>query len=519
MDEIARGQTIPELLARRAATDASARFCQFGDEDLSIGQLAVRVARLASGLHALGIEPGDRVGVMLANHPDHIVTMLAVIKSGAIWVPINAQLTGASLRHVIEHADPRAIIADAAFRERLNPVLQSRPPEFVIWRGIQPPLSPTEIAFDRLLESTPPVTSPTIAPDDVVCISYTSGTTGAPKGVQVTDRMLRAAAIGARLGGDIRDGDVLLLWEPLYHIGGSQVVVLALMQAIRLVLVERFSASRFWDQARRGQVTHIHHLGGILHILLKQPESERDRDHGVRITWGGGCSRDVWEAVEQRFGVQVRELYGMTEASSISVANGAASRMGSIGKPLPYFAVRVVDDDGADCLPGALGEIIMRGQMPGLITPGYFRSPDATAAAIRDGWLYSGDLARVDEDGFLTYCGRKTDSVRYRGENISAWEVERVINEHPDVEESALIGVETDIGEQDLKVFIKLAAERTLQPEALIRWCHGRLPRFQLPRYVSVVDEFEKTSTLRIKKESLSRSTFDCWDRERSAIE
>ena len=155
------------------------------------------------------------------------------------------------------------------------------------------------------------------------------------------------------------------------------------------------------------------------------------------------------------------------------------------------------------------------GPRAGLITPGYFRNLAATTAALRDGWLVTGDLARADEDGFLYYCGRKTDSVRYRGENISAWEVERIINEHPDVEESALVGVQTDVGEQDLKIFVELAPGREPDPEALLRWCLERMPRFQLPRYVAYVDEFEKTPTLRIRKEPLSRSTVDCWDRER----
>jgi crotonobetaine/carnitine-CoA ligase len=175
--------------------------------------------------------------------------------------------------------------------------------------------------------------------------------------------------------------------------------------------------------------------------------------------------------------------------------------------------VRVVDDQGVDCQPGLLGQLLIRGREPGLITPGYFRNRAASEASLRNGWLYTGDLARRDAEGFLYYCGRMTDSVRHQGENISAWEVERVINQHPDVEESALVGVETDVGEQDLKIFIKPAQGRTPDPDNILRWCRQQLPRYQIPRYIAFVEEFDKTPTLRIKKERLSRSTAGCWDR------
>jgi len=510
--------TIPGLLERRAAEDPATAFCSFEGHTLTFGEVDVAVNRLANGLIELGIEHGDRVAVMLPNHPDHILTILALMKAGATWVPLNVHLRGPSLAYVLEHADPRAVIADARYREALGPLLAARAPALSIWRGDSAETGDDgEVPFERL-RAHPSSASPGYhgGAHDEVCISYTSGTTGEPKGVIMTDRMLRASAVGARLGGGIGDGDVLLVWEPLYHVGGSEVVVLGLMQRIRLVLVERFSAARFWDQVRAAGATHVHHLGGILQVLMKQPPGERDRDHPVRVFWGGGCTGEVWRPFEERFGVRVREVYGMTEASSITTVNGEG-RVGSIGRPVPYFAVRVVDDRGADVGPGTLGELIIQEREPGLIMRGYFRNPEATAAALRDGWLFTGDLARVDEEGFLYYCGRKTDSVRRRGENISAWEVERVVDEHPAVERSALVGVATDVGEQDLKLFVKPAAGCAPDPAGLIDWCQERLPRFQVPRYVAYVDEFDLTPTLRIRKERLSRSTDGCWDRERPA--
>lgn len=518
MSYIDDGLTITGLLERRATVNADATFCLGDGRALTFAALDTAANRLANGLIGLGLGRGDRVAVMLPNHSDHIVTILALLKAGITWVPLNAQLRGPSLEFILGHADPRAIIADARYREALDPTLATGPVNRIIWRSAAVEADAThanhEVAFERLLaHSASAPCAHRVRPDDEVCISYTSGTTGEPKGVRMTDRMLRASAIGAMLGGEISDGDVLLVWEPLYHIGGSEVVVLALMRRITLVLVERFSASRFWDQVRAAGATHVHHLGGILQMLMKQPAGERDRDHPVRVFWGGGCTAEVWRPFEERFGVRIREVYGMTEASSISTVN-ADGRVGSIGRPLPYFEVRVVGDDGEPVRPCTLGEIIIRAREPGLLMPGYFRNPDATAAALRQGWLHTGDLARVDAEGFLNYCGRRTDSVRRRGENISAWEVERVVDEHPGVERSALVGVATDVGEEDLKLFVKPSPGSPREPAALIGWCEERLPRFQVPRFVAYVEGFDLTPTLRVRKERLSRRTDDCWDRE-----
>ncbi|HEX2195527.1 MAG TPA: AMP-binding protein, partial [Actinomycetota bacterium] len=286
-----------------------------------------------------------------------------------------------------------------------------------------------------------------------------------------------------------------------------------LLAPVRLVLVERFSASRFWPLARARGVTHVHYLGGILQILLKQPAAADDADNPVRVAWGGGCPAETWEAFERRFGVVVREDFGLTETSSIVTVN-LEGKVGSVGRVLPWFDVRVVDEDGRDAPPGVTGEILVGERIPGLLTRGYFQNEDATRALLRDGWLHTGDLGHLDEEGHLWFGGRKKDSVRRRGENVSAWEVESVVNQHPDVEESALVGVATDVGEEDLKLFVKQRAGAALHPQALVEWCEARMAYFQVPRYVAFVDAFPKTPTERIRKEELSRDTSGCWDRE-----
>jgi crotonobetaine/carnitine-CoA ligase len=213
--------------------------------------------------------------------------------------------------------------------------------------------------------------------------------------------------------------------------------------------------------------------------------------------------------------MRVRECYGMTEASSFTTLN-TEDKLGSVGKPLPYFEVRIADDDGRFLGPEQRGEIWVKEKVPGVIMTGYFDNPAATAGALKDGWLRTGDLGYTDDEGFFYFAGRKKDSLRRRGENISAWEVERVLNEHPAVAESAVIGVDNEIADQDLKAFLRLKPGERLGAAELVQWCEPRMAAFQIPRFIAFIEDFPKTPTERIRKELLPRTTQDCFDRERS---
>ena len=362
------------------------------------------------------------------------------------------------------------------------------------------------LSGDGAFDESPP------APDDSFAIMYTSGTTGPPKGAIVSHRMLRLAGESVTRVSAARDGDVFYMWEPLYHIGGAQLLVLPLLRRALLAMVPRFSASRFWAEVRENAATHIHFLGGILQILLKQPPDPLDREHGVRIAWGGGCPTHVWRPFEQRFGVQIRECYGMTEASSITTCNDSGV-VGAVGRPVPWFSVALLDPEGHAVPQGERGEIVVRTTIEGALFPGYFRNPEATARALRDGALYTGDVGSFDADGNLIFHGRLSDSVRCRGENVSAWEVEHVVAGHPDVEDSAMIGVAAEVGEQDIKLFVQPKQGHTIDPAGLSAWLSQRLAAYQNPRYIAVVAAFERTPSLRIMKHKLPRATDACWDR------
>lgn len=510
------GESVPLLLERCARERPDHVFCRQGGDCITYAALNSRVNRAAHGLAELGVDKGSHVAVMLGHHLDHITIFFALMKLGAVQVPVNVNLKGAGLAYIVDHSLPEVLVADGDYAESLDPILADRPNIRQVWRNRAPIDQRAFISADSVLahpnEANPAVD---VRDDDLRTILYTSGTTGPAKGVEMTDRMLRASALGSIWIGNIQPGNVLHFWDPIYHVFGSEVLVLSLMVPVTLALVPRFSASRLWDEVREHGATHIHFVGGVLQLLLKQPPSGLDRKHGASIAWGGGCPVGIWREFEERFGIEIREGYGMTETSSFSVIN-TEGRLGSIGKAVDYFDVEIVDENGRVTAPRQVGEIRVAENERGVMVARYHKDPETTGKTIRDGWLYTGDLAYRDEDGFIFFLGRKKDSLRRRGENISAWEVERVINDHPAVEESALIGVINELADEDLKLFIKLKSGQDLEAAELLRWCEPRLASFQIPRFVTFVEEFRKTPTQRIQKQFLSRAIDDgCFDRER----
>ena len=289
-------------------------------------------------------------------------------------------------------------------------------------------------------------------------------------------------------------------------------LLLPLLEKVAQVMVDGFHASTFWADARRHRVTHIHHLGGILQILAAREPSMADREHGVRISWGGGCDAETWRKVEARFGIKVRECYGMTEISSIVTVNDLGPDHG-VGRPLASFEIEVVDDDGLSVAPGVRGAIVVGDHGAGFLTPGYFRRPEATAASRRGDRWWTGDIGRWDSDGCLHFLGRAGDNIRRRGENVSAEHVERVVASHPAVAEAAIVGVTSDVAEQEILLFVvPVEPAEPPDPAGLIDWSRSRLADYEIPRYVRVLDSLPKTPSERIAKGSLSRSLEGVYD-------
>ncbi|MCZ4354842.1 AMP-binding protein [Roseovarius aestuarii] len=490
-----RAEETPNRLFARTVDGAQITFAALSDAaDAMIGWLA-----------DAGVRPGDKVAVMTRNSPATLALIHGLLRSGMIWVPVNPSLVGEGLAHAIRLVDAAVVVCDPEVHDTIaNCVVQPRLGILTLVNSALPERPDSSPLFD-----VPP-------PDALASIMFTSGTTGASKGVRVTQKMLEIATWGVEQVAMIQPGDNLYMWEPFYHVGGAQVIVLPILHDVTLTIADRFSASRFWQDVTKSGCTHIHHLGGILQILLKQPPSPYERAHKVRVAWGGGCAAAAWKPFEERFGVTITECYGMTEASSIGAVN-TQRVVGAIGKPLPWFQIRVQDETGRTLGAGeGRGEIVISSSVPGAIFAGYHNAPDATANALRSDGYYTGDAGSWGEDGLLRFHGRLTDSVRCKGENVSAFEVESVANRHPDIEESAMVGVPAEIGESDILLFVRLQEGATPDGDAIHLWLESRLAPYQRPRFIVFLDEFPKTPSQRVRKHMLPVDPAGRWERPRT---
>lgn len=472
---------------------------------LTFSALAAAACGVAERLHRRGLKKGDRVVVMMTNSLASLALIHGLLRAGIVWVPVNPSLVGEALAHVIRTTQPSLLICDAGLEPSLAACADADgiPVQVMSDRGLPSPGEAKDLAYPGAR--------------DLAAIMFTSGTTGPAKGVMVSHMMLELAAEAVSLCANLVPGDNLFMWEPFYHIGGAQVILVPLVRDVRLTIADRFSASRFWQQLSESGCTHIHHLGGIVQILLKQPESPFERGHDVRIAWGGGCATEAWRPFEERFGVEIRECYGMTECSSLTSLNDEGV-VGSVGRPMPWFEIDIVDESGRVLKAGeGRGEIVVRTSLPGAITEGYYRNPEATAKALQPDGFHTGDLGSWDENGMLFFHGRMTDSVRCKGENVSAFEVESVAGRHPDVLDAAMVGVPAEIGEHDIQLFIQPRAGTNPDPADIWTWMAGQLAPHQRPRYIALMADFPRTPSQRIQKHLLPKQPDGRWEAPRGS--
>lgn len=515
---LTRAVTVHGVLFERAAEQPDREFLVFEERRYTYAQVAAEARAMASRLHSLGIGAGDRVALMMTNRPEYLFAWFGCSLLGAVEVPVNTAHKGEFLAYVLEQATCRAVVADAAFWPQLAPVVERAAALecAVVLDG-----APARAGRVRVvaLESLP---SDRALPDTVVtadaphAILFTSGTTGPSKGAVLPAQYpLVCGEIIARNAGYTPD-DVLYNALPLFH-GNAQFLstMPAMLAGARVVLARRFSASQFWDDVRRHGCTEFNYIGGIVPILLKAEPSPRDREHRLRVMVGAGAPKDLFRAFEERFGVRLYEGYGMSEIGVPLITDGRTTPPGSCGRPHPWYEVRLVDDAGEEVADDVPGEVLVRPKIPNAMLREYFGMPDRTVEAWRDLWFHTGDYLKRDADGCYWFVDRKKDALRRRGENISSWEVERVVSAHPDVLESAAVAAPAELGEDEVLVCVALRSGRQLAPAALAAWCEERMPAFMVPRYIRFVAALPKTPTERVQKFELRKAgvTADTWDR------
>jgi len=512
-------RVIPDLLRERAAMHPDQTYLGCEDHSFTYAEIDARTDRLAAGLAAQGVAPGDRVAVISANRMEMLELFFACAKAGAAMVPLNVFLKGEFLRYQLRDSRAQTLIVDGPGMESIVELIDELPD----LRRIVTLDDPADAAFpsmpfDALASSNAAVPSPALEPSSLMSILYTSGTTGMPKGCMLPHGWYMN---GSRVSSEMmeyRTDDVLFTALPLFHAWAQGIVMGALVHHLTAWVDPIFSVTRLLDRFIETNASVFTGVGAMGMAMLAAPPSDRDRAHRVRAALMIPFTPDQQAMFLERFGaVVLSQLYGQTECGAITYARLSEERpLGSIGRPAPYLDVRLHDDDDHDVPTGSVGEIVVRPRVPHALYLGYWDKPAATVEAWKNLWHHTGDYGRADENGFITFVDRKKDALRRRGENVSSQELERAIITHPAIAEAAVIGVPSPMTEDDIKACVVLVEGASVAPEELFSFFKEALPYFAIPRYVEVVDELPKNATLRVMKHLLREKgvTEKTWDLE-----
>jgi long-chain acyl-CoA synthetase len=458
------------------------------------GELQEQAASLRGGLIRLGLEPGDRVAIICANNWYFVVSYLAILGSGLVAVPLNPASPTPALERELSEVGAKAVIVGPSARGRLEAGDPANVPDLehvVFAQGTQ--IDGVEgLLFDDLMAGDP---APLVAreDDDLAALLFTSGTGGAPKAAMLSHGNLRASLEQTMASEDRRLGpdDLAFAVLPFFHIFGMNVALGgAIFSGSALLLVERFDPTSALEAIEKHGATVLVGPPTLWHALATLPDADADALRTIRIATSGASKlpAEVAEGMKARYGITLHEGYGLTETSPVvSTTVGTDAPMGSIGRPVRGVEVRLVDLEGDDVLVGDAGEIWVRGPN---VFQGYWNDAEATANAMTDdGWLRTGDLAVVSDDGYLMLVDRAKDLIIVSGFNVYPAEVEEVLMEHPAIARAAVVGVAHPHTGEAVKAFVVPEEGVAIEEDDVIAWCEARLPRYKCPQKVNFVDD------------------------------
>ncbi len=511
------------LLEKQARDHADRDFVRFWrGEAWSYAETLDRVRRRAAALAEAGVRQGDHVLCWMGNGPELLVSWFAINYLGAVYIPVNTAATGRPLAHILDNADARLMIAHPSLVSRLSGIEKGRLASVLVTPGDDgdiPPVEGLDVAALRdpdRVEHGLDLGRP-IAPWDVQAIMYTSGTTGNAKGVLFS--YVQHHAMGPEAMEAITAEDCCMIAGPIFHCGSTLYVYAMLAKGGTMAMIPEFRTADFWPSIRETRSTVVLLLGVMASFLLKAPPTDRDRDHTLKKVYIVPFIEDA-TIFRDRFGVALHTVYNMTEISSPLIAGPDITEAGLAGFPRAPFELRVVDQNDIPLPAGSTGELVIRSHRPWALFSGYYRNPEATAAAMRNGWFHTGDAFRIDESGRFFFVDRIKDVIRRRGENISSFELETEITAHPQVKEAVAVAVPSEFSEDEVLAVVTPVEGGRVDPAELTAFLAERLPHYMVPRYIRIMGDLPKTASGKLQKHLLRSDglTPDVWDREAAGI-
>lgn len=514
------------ILSKQAAAAPGRPFVYFAGAWISYGEADLRANRAAHVLAAAGVKAGTRVAILLRNRLEYLDLWFGLSRLGAIQVPINTEYKAPQIAHVFNRAPIEVAVIEHGLREEFSIAvgqLARKPNVLFLDTGRQGPGLDGALDYQAAV-AVAPASTPAGADDvsgaDAGAVMNTSGTTGPSKGVRLShaQQYILGRMIAADV--DLSPDDVFYNFFPMFHnTAQAMITIPVLLVGARMILTERFSASRFWPEVIEHGCTAFYYIGEILRILLKSTTPADANGARLRVGWGIGAAPKDFVDFRERFNVEMRTGYGSTEANVPCYLPHDSPNVESVGRAVAGFEIRIANDRGEPVPAGAQGEILIRSHEPCALMLAYDGDADATVAAWQDLWFHSGDAGVLDEEGNLYFKGRVKDSIRVRGESVSAFEVEQCLGSIDGIIEIAAIAVPSELGGDDIKVVVVTREGAVVTAERLVAHAQSQLPRFAVPRYVEFVKALPKTPTNKVQKHVLRAQPFTeaTWDRKDTA--
>ena len=501
--------TIPELIEKQAKTFGDKTFLFFEDTEYSYNTIHENSCRLAANLAKRGVGPGDKIALLMGNRAEFLYLFMGLGRIGAVIVPINPVLKPDEIGYILGNSDATTIVTIPEFAPFL-PILREKLPQvkrvFVFGEAVE-----GAEPFAALLAPIDSVPEIAATEDSDAALIYTSGTTGMPKGVILTHKNYIWNARMMFRSTNLAPGDRFLCVLPVFHVNAQVVTILTpLLGGVDVVMMAKFNPFGILPAIAKYKATIMSAVPTIYNVICSMPKAEQYDISSIKFFVSGAAPmpEETYLATQRVLKKPLIMGYGLSEATCASAVADANDpiKWDSVGPALRYTAIRIVDKNGVDVPVGEIGEILIAGPT---VMKGYYKNPEATGETLKNGWLYTGDLGRQDEDGYLYIVGRIKDMIIRGGQNIYPVQVENVISKIPGVDEACVVGVEEPRWGQEVLAVIKIAQDQTLTEKEVIEFCRENLAQYKCPKFVRFVDDFPKTATGKIRKNQVAAEFAD----------